>query len=173
MYTNIYLQAFIPRLTNTFFTITLYQILTFQAKKNTLNLWKWYTCMNEINWYYFSFLFYTLLNNIIKRNVKIWYSVIVKNVFVNRGMNACKYMFVYILHTFLKCPVSPSLTKALLSTWLERNWFPHQIQMYDCIKFLHFKLKKHIELVEVIYMYERNKLILLLVSFLHFIKQHY
>jgi len=38
MYTNIYLQAFIPRLTNTFFTITLHQIgsriLTFQAKKH-------------------------------------------------------------------------------------------------------------------------------------------
>jgi hypothetical protein len=51
-------------------------------------------------------------------NVKIlrpiWYIVIVRNVFSYSRMNAYKNIFVYIsLHTFLKWPVFPSLTKTL------------------------------------------------------------
>jgi hypothetical protein len=41
-------------------------------------------------------------------------NVIVRNVFVYRRMNAYNNVFVYILlHTFLKWPVFPSLTKTL------------------------------------------------------------
>ena len=39
----------------------------------------------------------------------IWYNVIVEEVFVYRHVNACTYMLVYILHTFVKLQVFPSL----------------------------------------------------------------
>ena len=39
----------------------------------------------------------------------IWYNVIVEDVFVYRHVNVCKDMFVYILHTFVKLQVFPSL----------------------------------------------------------------
>jgi hypothetical protein len=39
----------------------------------------------------------------------IWYNVIVEEVFVYRHVNACTYMFVYMLHTFFKLQVFPSL----------------------------------------------------------------
>jgi hypothetical protein len=39
----------------------------------------------------------------------IWYNVIVEEVFVYRHVNACTYMFVYILHTFVKLQVFLSL----------------------------------------------------------------
>ena len=57
----------------------------------------------------------------------IWYNFIVQNLFVYRCMNVYKNMFVYILDTFLKWPVFPSLTKILWIKIEERNRFPHQI----------------------------------------------
>jgi hypothetical protein len=44
----------------------------------------------------------------------IWYNVSVENVFVYRNVNACKDMFVSILHTFVKWQVFPLLKKAAL-----------------------------------------------------------
>ena len=44
----------------------------------------------------------------------IWYNVSVENVFVWRNANACKDMFVSIVHRFFKWQVFPLLKKAAL-----------------------------------------------------------
>ena len=36
------------------------------------------------------------------KEIELWCNIIVESVFVDWFLNACKYMFVYILHTFVK-----------------------------------------------------------------------
>jgi hypothetical protein len=36
------------------------------------------------------------------KKIEHWFNVIVESVFVDWFLNVCKYMFAYILHTFVK-----------------------------------------------------------------------